>query len=165
MIADQVNYCPRCGTFLVIQDRFGLRPTCPACDWIYFPDPKVAVATLVSDQGQVLLVRRVNDPMRGFWTLPAGFVDAGEDPARAAERECLEESGLIVSTTRLIDVIAGQAHARGANILIVYQAEIESGSLQPGDDADQAQFFDPKELPPLAFASTQSILDKWQINK
>jgi 8-oxo-dGTP diphosphatase len=163
MIADQVNYCPRCGTTLVMEDRIGrLRPTCPACHWIYFPDPKVAVAALVCNQEKVLLVRRTNEPMRGLWTLPAGFVDAGEDPALAAERECREETGLIVRTTRLLDVIAGQAHARGADILIVYQAEINSGTLQPGDDADRAQFFDPADLPPLAFASTQTILDSWQ---
>ncbi len=163
MIADQVNYCPRCGTALVTEERIGrLRPTCPACSWIYFPDPKVAVAALVCDRGKVLLVRRTNEPMRGLWTLPAGFVDAGEDPALAAERECREETGLIVRTTRLVDVIAGQAHARGADILIVYQAEINSGTLQPGDDADRAQFFDPAGLPPLAFASTQTILDSLQ---
>jgi 8-oxo-dGTP diphosphatase len=166
MIADQVNFCPRCGTALVTEDRFGrLRPTCPACQWIYFPDPKVAVAALVCDRGKVLLVRRTNEPKRGMWTLPAGFVDAGEDPATAAERECREETGLIVRTTRLLDVIAGQVHARGADILIVYQAEINSGTLQPGDDADRAQFFDPGDLPPLAFASTQTILDSWQENK
>jgi 8-oxo-dGTP diphosphatase len=166
MIADQVNFCPRCGTALVTEDRFGrLRPTCPACRWIYFPDPKVAVAALVCDQGKVLFVRRINEPKRGLWTLPAGFVDAGEDPAAAAERECREETGLNVRTTSLLDVIAGQVHSRGADILIVYQAEKNSGTLQPGDDADRAQFFDPGDLPPLAFTSTQTILDSWQENK
>jgi 8-oxo-dGTP diphosphatase len=166
MIADQVNFCPRCGTALENQERFGrLRPACPACNWIYFPDPKVAVAVLVCDQEKILLVRRTNEPMRGYWTLPAGFVDAGEDPARAAERECLEETGLIVTTTRLLDVIAGQAHARGANILIVYQAEKYAGTLKAGDDADQAQYFDLGYLPPLAFSSTQSILNAWRENQ
>lgn len=166
MIADQVNYCPRCGTALETQEHFGrLRPTCPACEWVYFPDPKVAVAVLVCDQEKVLLVRRTNEPMRGYWTLPAGFVDAGEDPARAAERECLEETGLSVTTTRLLNVIAGQVHARGAHILIVYQAEKRSGMLKAGDDADQARFFFMENLPPLAFSSTQAILNTWRETK
>jgi ADP-ribose pyrophosphatase YjhB (NUDIX family) len=107
---------------------------------------------------QVLFVRRTNEPQRGFWTLPAGFVDAGEDPIHAAERECLEETGLIVQVTRLLDVIATQEHPRGANILISYQAEISSGKLTPGDDADLAVFFPIHELPPLAFESTKHIL-------
>ena len=56
--------------------------------------PKVAAGVVLIDADRVLLVRRVNEPYRGRWTLPAGFVDAGEDPRRAAERECLEETGL-----------------------------------------------------------------------
>jgi len=163
MIAEQPNYCPRCGKALVTAERFGkARPTCPACDWIFFPDPKVAVAVLVCEHDQVLLVQRANEPMRGYWTLPAGFMDAGEDPARAAERECQEETGLIVKVIRLLDVIAGQAHARGADILIVYQADPRSGTLHAGDDAGAVGFFDPLAPPPLAFPSTQTILNTWQ---
>jgi ADP-ribose pyrophosphatase YjhB (NUDIX family) len=106
----------------------------------------------------VLLVRRANDPERGKWTLPAGFVDAGEDPARAAERECLEEAGLIVHVNSLLDVLYGQEHARGAHIIIFYQAEILSGSLRPGDDVDDVDFFSKDQLPPLAFKTTQKVL-------
>lgn len=166
MIADQVNYCPRCGTQLTQQFRFGkTRPVCPQCDWIFFPDPKVAAAVLVEKDGKVLLARRVYDPFKGYWTLPAGFVDAGEDPARAAERECLEETGLQVRITSLLDVLSGQEHVRGAHLLIVYRAEVIGGTLKAGDDADGAAFFDPKELPPLAFKSTSHILKNFSIQK
>lgn len=108
----------------------------------------------------MLLVRRSNDPQRGLWTLPAGFLDAGEDPARAAERECLEETGLQVQVVDLVDVMGGQEHARGAHILIVYRAEIVSGELRAGDDADRAAFFSRDQLPPLAFATTLRILSR-----
>ncbi len=159
MLSDEVNFCPRCGTRVEDAHRFGaLRRVCPNCDWIYFADPKVAVAVLVERDDKVLLVRRGNRPKQGFWTLPAGFVDAGEDPARAAERECQEETGLVVRVSGLVDVLAGQEHARGSHILIVYRAEIISGRERPGDDADQVGFFDPQELPPLAFSTTQQIL-------
>jgi ADP-ribose pyrophosphatase YjhB (NUDIX family) len=159
MQSDQVNFCPRCGSPLEQKEHFGrLRPACPACHWVYFSDPKVAVAIVILDQRQVLLARRVNDPFRGDWTLPGGFVDAGEDPARAAERECLEETGLCVQVTRLLDVIAGQEHPRGAHILIVYQGQVTSGSLQAGDDADGVAFFKLDQLPRLAFRSTAQIL-------
>jgi ADP-ribose pyrophosphatase YjhB (NUDIX family) len=159
VLADEVKFCPRCGSGVKREERFGKqRPVCPACGWVYFADPKVAVAVLVEQGGDVLLVRRVNEPFQGRWSLPAGFVDAGEDPARAAERECLEETGLRVRVAGLEGVMAGQEHSRGAHILIVYRAEIISGGLAPGDDADLAAFFSPHNLPPLAFESTRVLL-------
>ena len=159
LAAGEIKYCPRCGTPLAQADRFGrLRPVCPACDWIYFADPKVAAAVLVEREGQVLLVRRANDPQRGLWTLPAGFIDGGEDPRLAAERECLEETGLQVRVTSLLDVMYGLEHPRGAHIIIFYSAETLAGELQPGDDVDAAAFFPRDELPPLAFSTTRKIL-------
>jgi ADP-ribose pyrophosphatase YjhB (NUDIX family) len=134
------------------------RPVCPSCDWIYFADPKVAAAVVVEQDGQVLLTRRVNEPYQGFWTLPAGFVNAHEDPARAAERECLEETGLEVRVVELLDVIGGREHERGADIVIIYRAEVIGGSLAAGDDADLAEFFPRTALPPLAFAATRAAL-------
>jgi ADP-ribose pyrophosphatase YjhB (NUDIX family) len=159
MIAGEVNFCPQCGSALTQAERFGrLRPVCTACGWIYFADPKVAAAVLLEQGDQVLLVRRAIDPARGLWTLPAGFVDAGEDPARAAERECLEETGLTVEVTGLMEVLFGQEHPRGAHILIVYHARLISGVLAGQDDVDQAAFFPRNDLPPLAFSTTKRLL-------
>jgi len=159
MLAEDVKFCPRCASALVKQVRLGTeRPVCPACDWIFFPDPKVAAAVLISQGGKILLVRRATQPRRGYWTLPVGFVDAGEHPARAAERECLEETGLVVQVTQLLEVYAGQEHPRGAHILIVYQGEIAEGDLQAGDDVDQVGFFSPESLPSLAFETTRRII-------
>jgi 8-oxo-dGTP diphosphatase len=156
---EDVNYCLRCGHPLEQAERFGqLRPVCPACGWIYFADPKVAVAALIQQGDRVLLVRRANDPQRGMWSLPAGFVDAGEDPAEAVRRECREETGLETRIIGLVEVLFGQEHSRGAHILIVYRAEIIGGALQPGDDVDEAALFLSQELPPLAFKTTRQIL-------
>ena len=57
-------------------------------------------------------------------------------------------------------MLSGQEHPRGADILIVYSGEICHGMIQPGDDADLADFFSMDELPPLAFQSTQQIIDR-----
>jgi 8-oxo-dGTP diphosphatase len=160
---EEARYCIRCGTALSFGELFGKpRPYCPACGWIYFADPKVAVAVLITRGCQVLLGRRVNDPGRGRWTLPAGFIDAGEDPRQAARRECLEETGLEIEVGDLLDVLYGQEHERGAHILIVYLAQILSGTIRASDDVDAVDFFDLDKLPPLAFTTTQKILQKWK---
>jgi 8-oxo-dGTP diphosphatase len=93
-----------------------------------------------------------------LWTLPAGFVDAGEDPAEAAVRECFEETGLRVHVTRVLDVVAGREHERGADFVLVYQAEVIGGQLKPADDADAVDWFVRSELPPLAFQATKVAL-------
>jgi 8-oxo-dGTP diphosphatase len=157
----EINYCPRCGSAITTAEKFGReRPVCPACGWIYFADPKVAAAVLLEQNGRVLLVRRTNEPFRGMWTLPAGFVDADESPARAAERECLEETGLTVRAVRVLEVIAGREHPRGADFVIVYEGEVVSGELRASDDADKAEWFDRAHLPPLAFHATEQVLNK-----
>jgi ADP-ribose pyrophosphatase YjhB (NUDIX family) len=154
-----VKFCPRCGTAVEYKEKFGaVRPVCPACGYIHFQDPKVAAAVLVEEGSRVLLVRRANDPFRGLWTLPAGFVNAGEDPAEAAARECLEETGLIVRVTRVYDVIAGREHERGADFIIVYLAEVVSGEMTPADDADAVEWFERENLPELAFRATKKVL-------
>jgi 8-oxo-dGTP diphosphatase len=154
-----IHFCIRCGSPVDRVLKFGAeRPVCPQCGWIYFADPKVAAAVLVEKEGQILLVQRGREPQAGFWSLPAGFVDAWEDPARAAERECLEETGLVVRVTGLLDVIAGREHAQGADMVIAYRAEIVGGQLAAGDDAAQAGFFSRTELPPLAFKTTRKVL-------
>ncbi len=155
----EIKFCPRCGARVAQELRFGKeRPVCPQCGWIYFADPKVAAAILLEQDGRVLLVRRVNEPFRGLWTLPAGFVDAGEDPARAAERECREETGLNVQAGRVLEVIAGREHPRGADFVVVYEGQLIDGALRAGDDADQVGWFPRDGLPPLAFRATQTVL-------
>lgn len=154
-----IKFCPRCGTEVEFKDKFGMvRPVCPQCRYIHFQDPKVAAAVLVEEGSRVLLVRRANEPFRGLWTLPAGFVNGGENPAEAAARECLEETGLSVRVKRVLDVISGREHERGADFIIVYIAEVISGELAPADDADAAEWFERNALPPLAFDATQKVL-------
>ncbi len=156
---ETINFCPYCGTATQKKEAYGkLRATCPSCGWVNFEDPKVAAAVLVMDNGSVLLTRRIFNPHKGHWTLPAGFVDAHEGPEDAAIRECMEETGLEVKIVKLVDVISGREHERGADMIIVYQAQIIGGKLIAGDDADKVAFFSLNELPPLAFQATKKIL-------
>ena len=141
-----------------------LRKVCPACDYIYFTDPKVGVGVLVIHQGRILLVKRGMMPEKGKWSIPAGFLDYGEDPQRTAEREVLEETNLRVKIYELVDIYHNrQAMTNGgASLFILYRADLLGGSLKAGDDASEACFFEPDDLPELAFASTQDAIRRWQ---
>jgi len=154
-----IRYCPQCGSELerrmVSREK---RPACPNCDYVHFSDPKVAAGVLVIEDGKVLLTRRVYEPYKGHWSIPAGFVNAYEDPARAAERECLEESGLEVKVGDLLRVFTGREHDLGADITLVYEAIVTGGTLKAGDDADGAAFFEQDNLPLLAFRTTHAVL-------
>jgi len=154
-----ISFCPYCGVPVEQRVLFGeVRPQCPDCGWIYFEDPKVAAGVLIEEDGRVLLIQRNNEPARGLWSFPAGFINAREDPADAARRECLEETGLQVRITGLAALVSGREHPRGADIVLVYHAQITGGALLAGDDADQAVFFGRDELPELAFRATRIAL-------
>ncbi len=135
-----------------------MRPVCPACGYVHFVDPKVAVVILIESRNQVLLVRRGIDPERGRWALPGGFVDFGEDPALAAIREAKEETGLDVRITRLLSVMKPPDVV---TIVIAYAATPVGGELAAGDDAEHAAWFTAENLPDLAFQSTQLLLTTW----
>jgi ADP-ribose pyrophosphatase YjhB (NUDIX family) len=160
----KANFCLRCGHAL--EDAFHagrMRPTCPSCGLIHFNDPKVAAVIFVLDQDQVLMVRRGVDPERGMWALPAGFIDAGEDPREAAVREVREETGLAIEITSLIDVIGGDSSG-SASIVILFEGRVTGGTLKPDDDAEEARFFRADEVPfdqMAAFSSTQLLIDRW----
>ena len=150
-----------CATPLEVKEVMGeLRPTCPNCGFVQYDDPKVAAGVLLSSERCVLLVRRVMDPYAGKWSIPAGFVNAFEDPMLAAARECREETGLEVTGLAFFDLFTGREHPRGADILLVYTAQVSGGTLLAADDADQAAWFSLDLLPPLAFHSTRFILDR-----
>lgn len=160
----EMNYCPRCAHPLTDKFLFGrMRRVCPGCGFIFFRDPKVATGVLVEQEGKVLLVRRAVEPKQGWWCIPSGFIEYDESPEEAAIRECKEESGLDVCVTGLLGVYHYRSDFRGPGILIVYRAEVVGGELRPGDDASEARFFGPAELPrEIAFDSNREALRRWQ---
>ncbi len=155
----EILFCPHCGGSMItrmVTDK--PRRACPACGYIHFTDPKVGVGVLVVKDGKVLLVRRTMNPERGKWSIPAGFLDRGEDPEATAVREALEETGLEVAVDGLLDVYYNPPQQGGASIFILYNARLLGGVMQAGDDADAVGFFGLDELPDLAFASTRDAI-------
>lgn len=158
------HYCPLCGTKLEQrQHSGGLRPVCPSCDHTVYFDPKVAVVVFTLWEDHVLLVKRAIDPKKGFWALPAGFVDADEDPQQAALREVREETGLEAQIDRLVDVYHTPDDGGLASIVIAYAATVTGGTLHPDDDAEEAVWFNKTDAAalPLAFLPTQTLMGLW----
>lgn len=162
----EMNYCPRCAHPL--EDRFVFERTrrvCPACDFIFWREHKVATAAILEQDGQVLLVRRTMTPGQGKWTIPGGFVEFDEDPREAVVREVWEETGYPVEIVRLLDVIFGREHARGASLLIVYLTRLLSDAPTRGVDekeVDAVGFFSLDQLPPIAFKATEQAIEVWR---
>jgi ADP-ribose pyrophosphatase YjhB (NUDIX family) len=150
------RFCPACGTPLTWTDAPQPRQVCTGCGRFHHRDPKVGVGVVIIDgDDRLLLVRRGMEPGLGRWALPAGYLDAGEDPRAAAAREALEETGLEVSVGAIIDVYPGATGA-DASIFLSFEAEVVGGTLCAGDDADEAAFFPRAQLPDLVFDSTHA---------
>ena len=158
---NQYKFCPHCAELLTHQQNEKKTHTfCQHCGWIYYQDPKVAVAALIRREDEILLVQRGNKPHRGKWSLPAGFMDAHETPQEALKRECLEETGLAIEIKDLVEIISGREHSAGADVLLIYDTEVISGDLQAGDDAQKATFFSLSKLPKMAFQAKIEFLKK-----
>jgi len=144
----RMNYCFQCGKVLVDQAQDGrVRLTCPDCGWTHYDQLKVSAASLVEMDGTILLVRRSTDPWRGYWYLPAGYVEADEDPADAALRELSEETGLHGYHPEITGTYYFDDDPRGNGVLLVYKIQVFGGSIQENDEVDAAGFFGPAEFP------------------
>ncbi|MGI9148163.1 MAG: NUDIX hydrolase [Chloroflexota bacterium] len=156
------GYCLVCGTPLQAchhEDRD--RPTCPACGFIHYLDPKVAVAVILGDEQGVLLGRRCIAPGAGLWSFPAGYVNRGEVLEEAAAREVLEEFGVGVRLTGLVGVYS----ERGQPVmLVVYAATVQAGRPRPdGHEVSEVRNFALDELPEdLAFPHDRQVLADWK---
>ncbi len=159
----ELNFCPNCGAPMADRFIFGrTRRGCPACGFVFFREPKLAVGALVEQDGRVLLVRRAVDPQIGYWCLPAGYVEYDEGPVMAVIREVAEETGLTVRVKGLMAAYHVRSDPRGMGVILVYHALLVGGRLAPGDDASEAGFFAAGEIPKeLAFASTRRALLRW----
>lgn len=165
-MATEFRFCPHCATRLQSIHRFDrVRPVCPACGYVYFADPKVAVIGLVTVEGQVLLVRRAVDPGKGLWSLPGGYMDAGEMPGEALQREVAEEVGLAINVGALAAIFPMQnGEGQRTGIVLAFWGALAGAdrSLFPQDDVSDAGWFAPDQIPNgLAFESTKSLIADW----
>ena len=131
-----------------------------------YKSPKLTVDGAVFKDGRILLIKRKNEPFKGKWALPGGFVEYNEKTEDAAVREVFEETGLKTKIKNLVGVYSDpNRDPRGHTVTVVYLMEIMSGELCGGDDAAEAKFFDLDVLPGLSFDHDIVIKDVVRRNK
>ena len=110
--------------------------------------PKVDVRVAVfDDAGRILLVREAAD---GRWSMPGGWADVGDSPARSAEREVREESGFEVELTKVVGVFdAHNPHSAFSAYKLVFAGRIVGGTAGGDHETDEVGFFAIDDLPPL----------------
>lgn len=125
-----------------------------------YPDrPVVGVgAVVITDQGQIVLIRRRYEPLAGRWSLPGGMLELGETLESGAAREILEETGLAVAVGPVIEVfdrimLDDEQRVRYHFVLVDYLCRPTGGTLAAGSDVDAAVFADPADL--AAFSLTE----------
>lgn len=106
-------------------------------------------AVIFDGQGRLLLVRRVNEPGRGRWSVPGGRVEAGETDHEAVRREVAEETGLLVEITGHAGSVARPAPLGAVFDIQDYVCRPTGGVLRPGDDADDVRWCDGATLAEL----------------
>ena len=158
------HYCFQCGHELELRRMDQCeREVCPACGWIYYAQLKVGSAMLIERDNQLLLLQRNYEPWQGSWMLPAGYVEADEDPQAAAHREVFEETGLVVEASEFVHAYYFSDDPRGNGVSFVYRAKMISGEIKLNEESTAAQYFSWHEIPPyLTKGGHDQIISGWQ---
>lgn len=133
----------------------------------YPAKPIVGVGTIVRKDGKILLVKRGVEPSFGLWAIPGGTLKLGESMRQCAERELIEETGIIAQAGECVyafDFIERDAQEKIKYHFVVvdFAAEYISGQPQGADDALEARWFSPEELSKFAVAKN-TLAALWSI--
>ena len=140
------------------------RAVCRDCGHIAYENPKIVVGSVVAEHGRVLLCRRAIEPRRGYWTLPAGYLELGETPEAGAIREALEEAEADIALDGLLAVFS---ISRIGQVQLIYRARFAGlAKFGAGAETAEAGLFGWEDIPweEIAFPSVRWSLHAWQGN-
>lgn len=152
------RFCTQCAAPLVLCTADGddqLRPRCRACGYVHYQNPKILVSCLASWQDKVLWMRRANEPYRGLWSVPCGFMELGETLSEAAARELFEETGVQLEPASLSLYVLGSLTWMN-EVYVVFRARMASPDFGLGSEALEVGLFSEEEAPWDNFAFPQS---------
>jgi 8-oxo-dGTP diphosphatase len=131
----------------------------------YPQQPLVGVGAIIVDHDSVLLIKRAKAPLLGEWSIPGGMLELGETLRQGAEREALEETGLVVRATDLLGVfdriVPDEAKRTLYHyVLIDFLCQKISGDVLAACDASDARWFNRADLSSLSLPSeTLKVLE------
>ena len=155
-----MNYCSDCGAETVEKiPPADNRPrhVCVACERVHYQNPKIIAGCIPVWDERVLLCQRAIEPRRGFWTLPAGFMELGETTQEAAARETLEEANARVDDLRLYTVF-NLPHVN--QVYMIFLARLLDADFSPGAESQAVALYREREVPwdELAFLAIRHSL-------
>lgn len=158
-----MNFCSNCGKPVTIEIPAGdnrARHVCRHCGSIHYENPRVVVGCVPASRSALLLCRRAIEPRRGFWTVPAGFMELGETLAEAAIRETWEEAEARVELGPMFAVV-DVVHARQVHVF--FRGTLIGESFGAGEETLESRMFEPSEVPwdELAFPSVVIALRRY----
>jgi ADP-ribose pyrophosphatase YjhB (NUDIX family) len=120
-----------------------VRRICTRCNFIDYVNPKIVTGSVVTKGDLILLCKRAIEPRKGYWTLPAGFMEEGESVEDGARREALEEARAEIGIDRLLAVYSVP---RIAQVQIMFRARLLS-DIAPGPESEEVRLVAWKDIP------------------
>lgn len=142
-----LKYCSQCGAEVTLRMPDGdnlLRYICISCETIHYQNPKVVAGCIPEWGDKILLCRRAIEPRRGFWTLPAGFMENKETTAQGAAREAMEEANAVMEDMSLYGLF-NLPHI--SQVYIMFRGTLRDGAASPGPESLEVGLFDENEIP------------------
>ncbi|WP_035617121.1 NUDIX hydrolase [Hyphomonas johnsonii] len=119
------------------------RRVCDTCGFIDYVNPRIVAGSVVTRDDRVLLCKRAIEPRKGFWTLPAGFMEQSETVEDAARREAQEEA---CADIRLDQILAIYSVPRISQVQVMFRARLAS-SIAAGPESEEVGLFHWKDIP------------------
>ena len=158
-----MKFCSICGKEVVViipPDDHLPRFVCEACGTIHYQNPKLVVGCVAEWQGCILLCRRAIDPRKGYWTLPAGFMENGETTLQAAARETSEEA---LAEVEGLEPFALVNVPHVDQVHLMFRGRLKDGRHAPGIESQETLLAEEAEIPwdEIAFPSVRFTLERY----
>jgi ADP-ribose pyrophosphatase YjhB (NUDIX family) len=133
------------------------RMMCADCGFVLYDNPKIVVGAVARWGERILLCRRSINPRRGFWTLPAGYLELNESTTAGAEREAWEEARAKLAIETLLAIYD---IPRLSQVQLIYRARLIDENIAAGPESLEVDLFGWDEIPwdDIAFPSVRWAL-------